>query len=570
MGSTGIINSKPPSLMSPQPTISTAALPEPGLCNQIRFVGLHAPLPFFGVANSKGSHYTIIFYLVRKTCKMRKLIFLFGSCVALLLASKPLAVAQMPHAKLLDEFAQQALPLWQTTGMAMAVVKNGETVFKKGYGVTDIRTQKPFTTQTIAFCASTTKAMTAACLAMLVDDGLLKWDDKLKKVLPGFRLYDPYVSDEITVKDLLTHNTGLGNGDLLWLFGYNADSILQRMQFMKPAYSLRSSFIYQNLMYVVAGEVIKKVSGKPWKTVIRQRIFEPLGMRNTYAHFKDAAKEPSLMTPHYNYGDTLIQPIANIDFGEYDPAGSVVSNIDDITKWMQFLQDSAMINGKRLISAENFSALFKPQAIIPANEFYPTAKFTQPHWTTYGLGWFQQDYRGKMIQFHTGSLDGSIAIFGFVPDEKMSFYFFGNLDHSEIRHALMWKAIDLWCFNDNSKDWSTLLYHMYKGFSDSAASREKAKFAPLKTTSPPSLPLVDYTGTYQHPVYGLATVALKNGLLSIQFPNQFGIALTHWQHNTFKGQYSYDWFGKTLLRFELNTAGAVSKFEWDGFEYERL
>jgi CubicO group peptidase (beta-lactamase class C family) len=510
-----------------------------------------------------------LFYLSGKTSTMRKGIFWITGCIALLLTHLQTATAQLPLSQLLDEYAQQALPQWQTTGMAMAVVKNGTTIFKKGYGVTDMRTRAPFTTQTIAYCASTTKAMTAACIAMLVDEGKLKWDDKLKQVLPALRLYDPYVSDEITVKDLLTHNAGLGNGDLLWLFGYNATAILERMQYMKPAYSLRSSFIYQNLMYVVAGEVIKKASGMPWKNFIVERIFKPLGMNSTYAHFKDTKANQSRATPHFNYGDTLIKPIAMIDFGEYDPAGSVVSTIDDMIKWMQFLQDSARVNGKRLISATNFSELFKPHAIIPANEFYPTAKFTRPNWTTYGLGWFQQDYRGKMIQYHTGSLDGMIAIFGYVPEDKFSFYFLGNLDHSEIRHALMWKAIDLWCFNDNSKDWSKDLHQMYRGFADSAQSKEKAQFANRNTKTKPSLPLSDYTGTYLHPVYGTATVTQKNDQLHIQFPNQFSISLSHWQYNIFKGDYCYDWFGQTLLRFELNTAGAVAKFEWDGFEYEK-
>lgn len=174
---------------------------------------------------------------------------------------------------LFDKYIQSSYPLWKTTGLAVAVVKDGKVIFKKGYGVTDLRTNQPFTTSTISFCASTTKAMTAACIAMLVDEGKLKWDDKLKNILPEFRLYDAYVSDEITVRDLLRHNAGLGNGDLLWLFGYSSEEIMRRMRYMKPAYSFRSSFIYQNLMYVVAGEVIKKVSGIPWHEFISKRIF---------------------------------------------------------------------------------------------------------------------------------------------------------------------------------------------------------------------------------------------------------------------------------------------------------
>src|SRR6187402_1047561 len=200
---------------------------------------------------------------------------------------------------LFDKYIQSSLPLWKTTGLSVAVVKDGKVIFKKGYGVTNIDKPQPFTTSTIAFCASTTKAMTAACIGMLVDEGKIKWDDKLKEILPGFRLYDPYVSDEITIRDLLRHNAGLGNGDRLWLFGYSSEEIVRRMRYMKPAYSMRSSFIYQNLMYVVAGEVIRKVSGTPWNEFITNRIFQPLGMNHTYTKFTEAKAEQSIMTPHF-------------------------------------------------------------------------------------------------------------------------------------------------------------------------------------------------------------------------------------------------------------------------------
>jgi CubicO group peptidase (beta-lactamase class C family) len=228
---------------------------------------------------------------------------------------------------------------------------------------------------------------------MLVDEGKIKWDDKLKEILPGFRLYDPYVSDEITIRDLLRHNAGLGNGDRLWLFGYSSEEIVRRMRFMKPAYSMRSSFIYQNLMYVVAGEVIKKVSGMPWYEFITKRIFQPLGMNHTYTKFTDAKSEQSIMTPHFLYGDTVIKPIEAINFGGYDPAGSVVSCIDDITKWMQFLQDSAIVNGKRLIKSETFAEFFKPQSFVTRAEFYPTQENTStldnlwPWMVPAGLSW---------------------------------------------------------------------------------------------------------------------------------------------------------------------------------------
>lgn len=473
-------------------------------------------------------------------------------------------------AELFDRYIQQALPLWKTTGLAVAVVKDGNVIFKKGYGETRLGSGQPFTPSTISFCASTTKAMTAACVAMLVDEGKLKWDDRLKEVLPDFRLFDPYVSDEITVRDLLRHNAGLGNGDNLWLFGYSSEEILRRMRYMRPAYSLRSSFIYQNLMYVVAGEVIRKVSGQPWHEFIRQRIFQPLGMNHTYTRFSDANAEPSRMSPHFYYGDTVVKIIDTLGFGGYDPAGSVVSSIDDITRWMQFLQDSARVNGKRLISAVSFAELFKPQSMVTPGEFYPTQQVTRPHWMTYGLGWFQQDYRGRMYQFHTGSLDGAIAIFGFMPEEHFSVYLFANLDHSELRHALMWKATDLWCFDDaNGRDWSTELFSLYKNLRQADRARDQEKEARRVPGTRPSLPLDSIAGHYTNEIYGDAWLVKDGENLALRFPNRINLTVRHWNYDVFRGYYEHEWFGKAWITFSLNADARIAQFDIDGIVYRR-
>lgn len=502
---------------------------------------------------------------------MRKFVLLTAllACLLQTAPAQPAKKENTDKVALFDKYIQSAFPLWKTTGLAVAVVKQGKVIFKKGYGVNDMRTNQPFTTSTVAYCASTTKFMTAACVGMLVDEGKLKWDDKLKNILPDFRLYDAYVSDEITVRDILRHNAGLGNGDLLWLFGYSSEEILRRMRYMPPAYSFRSSFIYQNLMYVVAGEVIKKVSGMPWHEFISKRLFQPLGMNHTYTLFKLSSGEPNRMTPHYMFEDSIIKPIEAIDFGGYDPAGSVASNIDDMVKWMQFVQDSAKLNGQRLIKAETFAEFFKPQSFVTPEEFYPTAAKTHPHWTTYGLGWFQQDYRGKMVQFHTGSLDGAIAIYGMVPEEKLSFYFFGNLDHSEIRHALMWKAIDLWSFNDNSRDWSTELFYHYKSLREAGQKANAEKEAKRVMNTKPTVAIENYTGKYSNEIYGEADVLLDKGELKIKFPNNVNLALKHWHYDTFRGYFDYEWYGKSWVGFSLNNDGKVAQFDFDGVVFSR-
>ena len=163
------------------------------------------------------------------------------------------------------------------------------------------------------------------------------------------------------------------------------------------------------------------------------------------------------------YEDSVVETIPFIDSKTVDAAGGVWCCTDDINKWMLFMLDSAKVNGKRLLKPGTYAELFKPQAMVTAKQFYPTKQLTHPHWTTYGLGWFQEDYKGKMVQFHTGSLDGAVAILGLIPDEDFGIYIFANMDHTEIRHALMYKAMDLFVFNDDKDDWSKDLYKLYTG-----------------------------------------------------------------------------------------------------------
>jgi len=473
------------------------------------------------------------------------------------------------QAAIFDKYIQDAMPLWKVPGLSVAVVKDGKVVFKKGYGSTELGKPAAFDTSTLSICASTTKAMTAVCVAMLVDAGKLKWNDKVADIIPGFKINDVYTTSQITVKDLLTHNAGLGNADWLWVVQNDDDDILQRMQYLTPSYSLRSSFIYQNLMYGVAGKVIEKVSGKKWQDFITENLFHVLGMNRTYANYAYSSKETNRISPHFMINDT-VHVIPYIDYPGVSAAGAVWSCASDISKWMMFMLDSAKWNGKRLLKPETFAELMKPQAIIPANEFYPTMQITKPHWTTYGLGWFQQDYRGKMVEFHTGSLDGAVAIIGLVPDEHLGIYIFENLDHAELRHALMFKAFDLWLFSDNSRDWSNELFSLYGKAKADAKSKQKENDAKRVLGTKPSLALQGYTGKYSSDIYGEAEIKVEDGSLSIKYPNNNVLKLEHWNYDIFKGIFNNFWWDKSSVQFFLNNEGKVSYFEMDGMRYKKI
>ncbi|CAN5589497.1 serine hydrolase [soil metagenome] len=468
-----------------------------------------------------------------------------------------------------DKYIQQSMALWKTPGLSVAVVKDGKVVFKKAYGVTEVGKPQPFTSSTLSICASTTKAMTAVCMGMLVDEGKIKWSDKVSDIYPAFKLHDNYANAEVTIKDLFTHNAGLGNADWLWVTHTPVDSIIHKMRLMKPAYSIRSSFIYQNLMYVVAGEVIHKVSGKTYDDFIRERLFTPLGMSHTYPNYSLSLQEPSHIQPHYLVGDSVAKPIVFDEPKGIDAAGGVWSNADDISKWLLFILDSAKLNGKPLLKADTYAALFTPTSFSD-NEFYPTARLTKPHWTTYGLGWFQEDYQGKMVNFHTGSLDGAVAICGLINDEHFGIYIFSNMDHTEIRHALMYKAMDYWVFNNDKNDWSTDFYNLYKGLHADGKKEESEFEAKRVMGTTPSLAIKSYAGKYSSELYGDAEIVNNNDSLSLKFANNIHMHLTHWHYNTFLAQADPQWwFGKSWTTFTFDDAGEVTAFNLDGMVYSR-
>ena len=467
-----------------------------------------------------------------------------------------------------DTYVEQPRNAWQVPGLSIAVVKDGKVIFKKGYGLRQLGQPDKVDTQTLFACASTTKAMTATCMGMLVDEGKISWDDAVIKYLPDFKLYDPYVTRELKIRDLFTHNSGVGNADFLWdIMNISSDEILKKMAEVKPSYSMRSSFIYQNIFYLAAGKVIEKVSGQPWEKFIASRIFEPLGMTRTVPMRKDV-KDPNQTSAHF----MVHNAITVIELSTADavaPAGSVWSCADDMSKWMICMLDSGKYEGgKRLLSAKTWIEMFKPQVMVTSSQFYPTAQLTKPSWTTYGLGWFQQDYRGHKINFHTGSLFGAIAINGQLPGEKLGVYVFGNYDHAEVRHALMFKAFDQFGLGGN-RDWNAEFLKLYENIRAQGEKEVKSFEAKRVANTSPTLSLEQYAGKYTDPLYGELEVKAENKKLLISLNNYQKATLEHWHYDTFRGEYDKAWNGTALAQFSLNASGQLDKINFDGIEFKK-
>lgn len=469
-------------------------------------------------------------------------------------------------------YAEQARSDWGVPGLAVAVVQDGEVLLARGFGVRELAEgggAEPVDEHTLFAIGSTTKAMTAALLGQLVEAGELDWDDRVQEHLPSFRLHDPWVTREVTIRDLLTHRAGLGNADLLW---YGADrsreEILAKLALVEPAYSFRGGYVYQNLMYAAAGEVAAQVAGAAWEELVDRRLFEPLGMERTAPTLAIARTRENVASPHHRIDDE-IRVIENEPVDPVAPAGSVWSSVDELSRWVRMLLAEGRWQGETVLEEETVGELFHPQTVLRRGDFYPTARLTEPHRITYGLGWFQQDYRGRTVHFHTGSIDGMSAIVGLVPDAELGVVVLANLDHAELRHALLWRAVDRFTGVEDGRDWSAELRELYRGMEEEAEAREAEVLAERVEGTEPSLPLSRYAGSYAHPLYDTVEVREEDGGLLLLAGARRTARLEHWHHDTFRAHWDREWQGSTLLTFTLDAAGDPERLRVMGLELER-
>ncbi|MGE0363082.1 MAG: serine hydrolase [Vicinamibacterales bacterium] len=492
-----------------------------------------------------------------------------GFVLTLAVAVDPAAAQPAPLAGF-DALVAQAVREWRTPGLAIAVVKDGEVVFARGYGVPRLGGAEAVDDRTLFAVGSTTKAMTAAAVAMLVDEGRLRWDDRVIDHLPWFALADPYVTREVRIRDLLTHRAGVPNTDLLW---YEQPTpgreIIARLRDVPLESSFRSHFTYQNVMYAAAGEVVAAVSGQPWAEFVRTRIFTPLGMTGTIPTAATLDAQPNVAAPHYEI-DGAVTAIRNASVDTVAPAGSVWSSVGDMAEWLRMLLAGGTTRGgQRLLSAKAIGELFAPQTMVGEDGFYPTARLTKPHWTTYGLGWFQADYGGEKVDFHTGSIDGMVAIAGLIRDRGLGVYVLANLDHAELRHALMYTVFDRY-LGQPARDWSAEFRGLYGELARTAAAERARAEAARVTGTSPTLPLDRYAGSYRSPVFGTVTVTREGAGLHLRYGTGFSGSLEHWHYDTFRAVWEARWRGTSPATFSLDARGRVASVTTSGVTFARV
>jgi CubicO group peptidase (beta-lactamase class C family) len=475
----------------------------------------------------------------------------------------------------LDRYAQRVLDTFESPGMAVAIVERGQPNVVRSYGVRRMGEAARVDEHTLFPIGSTTKAFTSALLAMLVDDGKLTWDTKVQDVLPGFRMYDPYVSAEMTVRDLLVHRSGLGlgAGDLMFYppTTFTRADIVHKLRFIKPATSFRSGFAYDNLLYIVAGSVIEAVSGKSWEDVARERLLAPLQMSETSTSSL-RPPTPNRAWPHARFSTELrgagpMAPLAGpTDLDVAAPAGALNTSAMNITRWLE-LQLGRGLDPKtnaRLYSEAQAREMWTGQTLMPVPPVAKGLELAKTSFRAYALGWIVSEYRGQTILSHGGGVPGSVTLITIVPERNVAFASMTNSEEVGALTALQYRLLDHY-LGFTSPDWIKAVAgvshdRISKGQEALAASRQSPQGAQGKAPGP-SLALARYAGRYRDAWYGSATLESTPAGLTFRFdhtPSMSG-KLEHVRNDTFRTRWTDRTVEDAYVTFALKPDGSIER-----------
>ncbi|MEM7457232.1 MAG: serine hydrolase [Planctomycetota bacterium] len=467
----------------------------------------------------------------------------------------------------IDEYAIKVNSDWNVPGMAIGVVKDGEIIFARGYGVRELGRDAAVNGDTLFACASNSKAFTTTAMAMLVGEGKLDWEDPVTKYLPDFQMPDAFVTREMTVRDLVSHRVGMDtfSGDLLWYdTTYTADEIIERIRHLPPVSSFRSTWGYQNLMYITAGKVIEKVTGRTWAEVMQERILTPLNMSRTTTSVDDM--QDNYAMPHNeSWRDQLrVLPPGNVDncWG----ACGINSSVNDMCLWMNMHLANGTAGDMRLVSEEQIWDMQQPNVVIKLS---PGAVENNPtrHFLTYGLGFFLYDYHGHKVVSHGGGLDGMISQLAMVPEKNLGVIVLTNSESSASRFVRD-RVLECFLGATDRQDQSAIAVARQAEADQSAAEQREQTDASRVDGTRTSLELEGYAGTYSGDLYGDVTVSVEDGQLVMRLvpaPN-FVADLEHWHYDTFQIKWretvKYD-FPRGWVTFTLDGSGQTDELKID-------
>lgn len=477
-----------------------------------------------------------------------------------------LAQTASPHQAEIESYALKIMQDWKVPGLSVAVVHGGQTVLAKGFGVRELAVEGAVDEHTLFAIASNSKAFTTACLAILVDEGKLAWDDPAAKYLPELRLSDPLASQALTVRDLVCHRCGLEtfSGDLLWYEShYSADEILHRLRYLKPKHGFRAKYGYQNLMFIAAARIVEKLSGQTWGAFVRQRILEPLKMTRTTTSITEA--RDNVASPHNESGGSMrALPQGNVDNAL--GACGLNASASELASWLRLQLGDGEFEGQRIFSANLAWTMTQAHMAIPVSRG-ESLRIPSRHFNSYGLGWFLHDYQGRKVVSHSGGLDGMISQSAFLPEAGLGIVVLTNSE-SPASQILRDRIIDLYLNVEPKRDWNAeALERKAKADLAEAGANQKVEAARVSGTSP-TLPLTGYAGTYHAEMYGDVQITVEAGQLVLRMmpAPAFVADLEPWHYNTFRLKWrptvKYN-FPRGFVTFSINGEGKTDRLEID-------
>jgi CubicO group peptidase (beta-lactamase class C family) len=455
-----------------------------------------------------------------------------------------------------EGFAEKAIKDWQVPGLAIAIVCDEEVVFTRGFGMRDIESELPVTTKTLFAIGSCTKAFTTFIMGILFDEGKIDWDSPVTEYIPEFRLYDPIATDLITSRDLVTHRSGLPRHDFTW---YNnskdtREDVVRHLRYLQPSAELREKYQYNNLMFLTAGYLVERVTDQTWEETVRESIFEPLGMNNSNFSVFESQKSGDYALPYEEENDQLVHiPFRQIDL--IGPAGSINSNVEDMSKWLLVHLNNGKYKEEQLITPVSLADIHSPHMTMGVSQSRP--EISQG---SYGLGWVVDTYRGHLRIHHGGGIDGFTTQVVLFPNDNVGMVIIANVSGTGLLSALKNYAADLVLELEPTDWYDDILEKRRKGQEIREEAQAKKTIVRKKGTQP-AHKLAEYMGEYEHPGYGLLAVNKVGKHLEFTF-NNITTPLEHWHYEVFNAKKGADDAFKDMkIMFQDDMKGNVAAFE---------
>jgi CubicO group peptidase (beta-lactamase class C family) len=456
----------------------------------------------------------------------------------------------------LDEFITSGMTEWQVPGLAIGVIADGKVRLAKAYGKRDVERNLPATPRTVMAIASASKSFTAMLIGMLVDEKKLEWDRPVRDYLPDFRMSDEYAAAHTTPRDLLSHRSGLPQHDRVWKGrAFTRQQLFERLRYLEPNTTFRDRFQYQNLMVVTAGVLVERVTGKTWDTLVRERLFTPLGMAHSSTSVTEIVKEDDFAQPYMPMeGKAVRVPFLNID--AVGPAGGINSSVEDMLKYIQFRMDLGSVGGRQLVSPATAKLMETAQISAPTPVDTDEIDFG-----AYGLGLSLESYKGHKMVHHSGGIDGFIAEMSWMPRERIGLVILTNRTGNPLGQIVSRQVYDL-LLRLPSTDWKARWRRTVEQAAARAdAARQKLEQERIAGTWP-AHDLTAYAGVYEHPGYGRMTVRSNGGTVEIAF-DKFVVRLKPYHHDVFEVNTQGEIPGivpvRGLVKFQANSRGTIDR-----------